>query len=337
MKKATKTPKAKKQDSTRPNGKKTAIKAKRGTIFFLDPEDVKIVDDKNDVLCQQDRIDLPLKEETVANYMEVGQIVSAVAEKDGKDARIVAGRRRILYLREANKRRRKAGLPGFLAKIEVRRFKNDGERAHVMFSENRHRETRDPFAELRQVQDCINKKVEGFDPAIALGCSPGTVENRLKILDLDSSVQKAVQEGKATITDVLPLTKLPRAEQKAALEKKVEVKEKMKKDKAAGILPKKAPSKDKIRAIVQVGMYSEDGPVKAALLWAIGDITEDEVCAKIVGFTGALKKIEGEPEEPAEAEEPAKVEEEAEEPKEVDSGPLKLVASRNGKSSVHRF
>jgi hypothetical protein len=279
--------------AVRPNSKKTAIKAKRGTFFELDPDKIKLVADKGDVLCQQDRLDLPLKEDTIANYMELGMLVTRIGEKDGPDVRVVAGRRGILYLREANKRRRAAGLPAYLAKVEVRRFLNDGERLHVMYSENKHREGRDEFLEMREIQRHIANKVEGFNPAIALGCSPATVENRLRILDLDSSVQKVVQEGAATITEALSVVKLPRAQQKEALDKKVAAKAKKKADKAAGLLPKKAPSKETIRALVQVGFFSEDGPVKAAFLYAIGDLTDDQACEKIVGLTKAMNKVNG--------------------------------------------
>ena len=79
--------------------------------FLLDPEDVKLVDDKGSVLLD-DRIHEPLNEALVRNIMANGVHTAIVVRRNPEtgDIECVAGRRRVLHNREANKRLLETGL-----------------------------------------------------------------------------------------------------------------------------------------------------------------------------------------------------------------------------------
>jgi ParB family chromosome partitioning protein len=276
----------------KPKRKKQSIPdAKRLNAFSVPPEKLVIVTDESHPLYDE-RMHEPLEEETVLDIMKYGVLQDVICRKDGADFQVVFGRRRVLHAIEANKRFKASGSQTrVLIPVKVRRFANDAELYGVKISENMHRKDPDPVQQAREMQRGLSFGMSREDVRIAFKLnSLATLENRLKVLDLDKSVQKALQRGETTVTDVLPLAKLPRERQKTELDKKVKAKADRKVAKASGASPKKAPDKDHVRAIARWVHTKPD--VRAALLWAIGDIIMVVAEVDIVGFGLAHQAVE---------------------------------------------
>jgi ParB family chromosome partitioning protein len=201
---------------------KSAVAAKRGNIFLVDPSQLVVVgvdtkDGPEHPQWDEDAGPRPLDEELIASIMMHGVFQNIIARKDGTRLLIIAGRDRTLNAREANKRLKKHGRPPILVPVVLHRG-SDAEAADVTQIENSHRRVDNPMLQARRVARLANvNKLDVGDIARQLKMSTVTVKHLLTLLDLDGSVQKAVEAGTLAVSAAAKLAKLPRADQKKAL------------------------------------------------------------------------------------------------------------------------
>jgi ParB family chromosome partitioning protein len=144
------------------------------------------------------------------------------------------------------------------------------------------------------------------DAALVFGCSVNTVKNRLALLDLDGSVQKAVEEGAMNVTMALELSKLPPAEQQArakaardAAPAPAEAGERTIRVVGAGhaaagkAMKRRTPSRPGVKTLKRI---VDDAPVsdevQTLLRWIIGEIDLATVSKKVRGLGFLSEKAE---------------------------------------------
>ena len=194
---------------------KAALPYKRGDIFYAPPDDVFIPGvDSNDEhpLTDVNKFRHSINEKMVRNLMAHGAIQPIVVTKEGDKVTVVAGRRRLLHLRAANKRLKAEGSEPLTAPCIVRR----GDAASlygVFISENEHRLSDTILGRARKAEHIRQLGRSNDEIADDFGVSSQTVRNWGKILELDPRVLKLIEEGKITELVAIELHGLPSDEQ----------------------------------------------------------------------------------------------------------------------------
>ena len=268
-------------------------KGTRPTLL-LDPDDVVLVDDTGSAIYDE-RAKEEFEEPMVLNIMAYGVIEPIVVRKHPESGatECVAGRRRVINTREANRRLRKKGEEPIWIPAIVKRAE-----AHVlmgiMASENAHRKNETPLQKAEKVARFIDVLGRSEDEAaIMMGISVTTVKNLIRLRDAPAVVRKAVESGKIAATDGYKLSRLdpeeakerlaalpppgdrhkegkPRASNGAARKERAENRETL------GVgngLRKKGEIKKKIEELQGVDSIKEmhRAGIEAALYWAMGD------------------------------------------------------------------
>lgn len=195
--------------------------AASGKVLYFEPEALKIVKDEKSALFDE-RINLAIDENHVANVMAVGIlepiIVRKAGETDGGDpiVEVVDGRQRVRWAIEANKRLKKAGKEMIRVPAVPRRG-DDAELFGVMISTNEVRRMDDAMTRAKKIKRYMEMGRTEDDAAVAFGKSIATVKNLLILLDATAAVQKAVSEGKISIQVAKRLAVLSPEEQGEAL------------------------------------------------------------------------------------------------------------------------
>jgi hypothetical protein len=295
---------SKKEKKHGPN-KGSIIDAASFKGFLLDPDDprLKIVgldtDHKEGEHHLYDRrINLPLNDRFVEYMMdpEVGFDSVIQVEKDGDDILVKKGRQRVRHAREANKRLRKLGRTPLRIRCT---FEKDDDKASIKkkFGENAHRFADKPMETARNIREFMNAGYSEEEASITFNTSVENVALLLKLLDLDPSIQAAVDRGDFAASTVAPLAELSRDKQKAEFTKlkeradaglRVSPKEVKAQTRAARsgsdevIVP---PSKRLLDKILKNDFKDRKLPadVRKALLWVTGEVSTNR--AGIAGLT----------------------------------------------------
>lgn len=200
---------------------KTAFGAKRGqSTLQFDPNDLIVLDDQNHPLYDP-REKLDLDEAMVRNIMAIGVINPITIAKDGEGRpMVVAGRRRVMHAREANRRLVEAGSePRTIPAIPRRESGNNTLLFAVSISENEHRLDDTPIGRARKAARLLDMGASEDDAATIFGVTAQTIRNWMALLDTSAPVQKAVEKGEISASTAVTLGKLETAaEQTAALE-----------------------------------------------------------------------------------------------------------------------
>lgn len=188
-------------------------------VLLFDPEDLVLVDDQGSAIFDE-RINLEIKEEFILNIMAYGVIEPIVVRKNPETGKteVVAGRRRTLGCREANKRLKKKGEEPHWIPAVVKRGESHV-LAGVMISENAHREDDTPLGQAKKVARYLDLGRSEEEAAIAIGKSVSTVKNLLRLLEAPADVRRAVENGKISAADGYKLAKLEPDEAKKRLAK----------------------------------------------------------------------------------------------------------------------
>lgn len=198
--------------------------AKRGTHFLLAPEEVVVIglDTSNgpEHPLWDERIKMPLQEEMIVSIMRQGVHTPIRVRKNGDKAEVVAGRRRVIHAREANRRLREQGKPPVSIPALVDRGE-DLEQAGRALEENELRAGDPLMVKAQKAQRYLNMGGSIDDAAIHFGVSKTALQNWLALLDVDTSVKKAVAKGEISESAASKLARLSREEQKDALEQMV--------------------------------------------------------------------------------------------------------------------
>lgn len=200
--------------------KSMGAKGRKDALAF-DPEDVKLITDPNHPLYDE-RVHEEPSPEFVANIDHLGIIEPITVRRNGDVVEVAIGRRRVKAARIANVERRKKGLPPHQIYAIVQRG-DDATMQEVIAAENEARKNDSPMNRAKKMQRLATLGRTEEQIACVFCCSRATVKNTLALLDLDETVQKAVERG--TIKPVFAakeLARLPREEQRTKLKSLVD-------------------------------------------------------------------------------------------------------------------
>jgi len=197
--------------------------AVRTDALRFDPDKLVIVgldDDGKDEAGEvhnlyDDSVHLPVREEDVADVMQLGVHTPVKVHREMFKGHwrvvIAAGRQRVKWAREANKRLRKARKPPILVTGTWEKDDPMG----VMISENVHRRAADSAKERAlKLKRYMGQGHSIEEAATVGGCTTATVKNLIAFLEADPSIHRAVEKG-LPLAAGYKLSKLPKEDQKA--------------------------------------------------------------------------------------------------------------------------
>jgi ParB family chromosome partitioning protein len=275
--------------------------AKRTNLFLVDPNQLTLVWDDADPRFENveehlwvadidslegekhslfdDRVFLPLAESHVKAAMKNGILQNVIVRKNGELFEVVDGRRRTLNAREANKRLGEAGEPLIRLRVTIQRGDEKGAMT-TMITANELRTPDEVFNKAKKANRLMERGADKEEIAEAFDVTVTTINNWLKLLEMDDKVQKACRSGQVNISEAIKWSKDDHEQQKKNLTAHVEATKKRAADpykgkpNKNGAAPKptraKAPGKAKIRALIEAMPTSK---TKDALMWAVGDLS----------------------------------------------------------------
>lgn len=223
----------------------------RQDLLLFDPDHVVIVGldtpDGPEHPLWDERIKMPVDETDVLNVLAHGIIEPASVRRNGERrgkpiVEVLDGRQRTRWLREANKRLRKAGKDPMRLPATVKRG-DDKQVTALQISANEIRKGDTPLVRAQKIKRYLDRGATEHEAAISAGVDRATVKNLLALLDCADEVQRAVEAGTIGATlAAKEFSGMPRADQRVALTKLIE----------AGVT-KGAAAKETVRSIRQNG------------------------------------------------------------------------------------
>jgi ParB family chromosome partitioning protein len=232
----------------------------RRDVVLYDPEDLILITDKDHAFYDA-RAESAPDDKLVSSIMAIGVIEPVIVRVlpgsrsggDARDVEVIAGRKRTIANREANKRLVAAKEEPKNIPCIVRRG-TDLELFGVFVSENVHRVDNSPLerAELMKRMQALGATEEEL--RTTFGLTAPAVRYTLAINDCAPNVKAAVASGKiGAVLAAKELSKLPLDEQPGALEKLLE----------SGVT-KGTAAKEAVREMRKNGKHAEK-PVKARM------------------------------------------------------------------------
>lgn len=284
------------------SGNKKAIDAKRGVnTFAVDPGQLVIVgrDTKHkrgEHPLWQDRALEDPDEALVQDMMARGFTSVIDVRKDGPRLEVVAGRRRVIAAREANRR---LGGDGAAVMVQCKVFRGSNSDAALwVLGENANRKDLSPLQMAYDLQNCINFGASDDEAARACGKTPGYMRQLLSLLDLGAEAQKAVVDGLIAPSSAFSLASLTRDEQKVEVEKiaageykptRAAIEGAVKAVRSGEATVTLAPNKTLLRKLIAhedaERVFGEDGLL--ALRWVVGDAKP----RTIAGLSDLIRKV----------------------------------------------
>ena len=199
--------------------KKKTPRISGASIPSCDPEDLVLVMDENGPHGElyDDRVHLPVSEALVLNILEHGVIEPAKVLRDGNLLYVIDGRQRVKATREANRRLKADKCKPILIRYVAQRAV--GVKALGIMASTFIRQEDTPSSRAKKMQKHVEMGQSEAQVARDFGVSVATVRSHLALLDAAPAVQRAVNHGELPATVAKTLTRLPRAEQGAALAK----------------------------------------------------------------------------------------------------------------------
>ena len=257
--------------------KKQALPFKRRSSYLAFPEDLYM--EKEEGKKHYDpRVHKKFVERDVKWILTHGVQNAVLVTKEGDRIVVVDGRQRVINATEANRRLVAEGVERIMIPVAPKRGG-----AVTLFQIrvicNQHRQPDGPVTEAFTMQQYLDMGHNEEDCAELWGCTTRTVRNRLCLLELCPEVQRAVTEGKITVSRAIKLRNFSFEDQKRALEKR-----------QTRALLARRPAKKKVRQVLSAN-GSLPPPVRAAIQWANGEITDEQAATKIKGFKLALEGV----------------------------------------------
>ena len=284
-----------------------ALDAKRLNAFAMDPNNIVVIGhdtkDGPEHPLYDERIKMPLEESMILNIMAEGVHEAVLVRKNGDQAEVVAGRRRVLHAREANKRLKRAGSELLLVPVMVKRG-TDGEMFGISISENEIRKDDVPSIKAEKLRKYLAFGHTEQDAAIRFGVSLQTIKNWGSMLDLDAKVLRAVDAGSIPASAAWKLSGLSRDEQKAELDKLLQnghatVKSTQHAAKKAKARKKgheedegyEPPGKRLVTKVLKINkkMNALNGDFLKGVMWVLGDIGPKS----IGGLSDLIREAQG--------------------------------------------
>lgn len=187
--------------------------ASRATMFRMDPDEIKLIIDPMHPLFDRRALKKP-SESMIRSVGPKGPglIHPLIVRKDGDDVELVAGRTRLLALREAKKRATEAGQLAPTALCILRKG-DDRAMFQTMVTENTHRTNEDALALAEKAARFQNMGANEKEICETFDWSIGTLKNHLALLDLDTKIQNEIRAGAVSPIAASKLAALPREEQ----------------------------------------------------------------------------------------------------------------------------
>lgn len=194
--------------------KEHGIAASRGTVTYIDPKGLTLITDTKAALYDP-RVAEPLDEGLVLDIMQHGVLQAILCrdngvDKNGPRIEVVAGRRRLRHLLEANVRREKTGLPSYKMPVVIVHG-DDREMVNMAIAENAHRKEESVMSLAWKVR--TSTKLGSTAEEIGIG--PQRVRRLLAFLDLSKVAQEAVNNKQLPLSAIDELAQVPREEQPA--------------------------------------------------------------------------------------------------------------------------
>jgi ParB family transcriptional regulator, chromosome partitioning protein len=251
---------------------KTAFDAQRANIYQLDPNVVVIIglDTPHgpEHVLYDARILEPLREATVLDMMKRGVVTPIVVRKDGSDAVVIDGRRRVMHAREANRRLAELGQPLIRVPAGSPRRGTDTDHFETLVVLNEHREADGPLNRARKAVTLLNRGRTEEEVAQLFAVSVPTLKNLLSLLDLSPEAQQAFSLKEIGLTEAYSLARQSRDDQVRTLENRPKT--------AARVARKRGPSRaellKQIKAVQAKPASEYNEGVIQALQFAIGDV-----------------------------------------------------------------
>lgn len=244
------------------------------------PEEIIVIFDQKHWLYDP-RVERPLLEQTVLDYMINGVIEPVIVTVEGEQLVVVDGRRRVLHAREANIRLEASGREPIKVKVEVRR----GARKDlfgIVVSANEHREDDAPLAKARKAQKLIDFGATTDEIAIRFGVTANALYTWLKLLELCPEVLALVDAGKMDASAALALIGLSVDEQIEKAMALVESGGKISRRRVEQAVDPDKPSAPPKRTVVKLLDYVEKHPDRVSksfldgVRWCHGLVSADD-------------------------------------------------------------
>lgn len=271
----------------------------RGDRWFFDPDDLVIVgldtkDGKEHPLYDE-RATLEVPRWLIDSIKAFGVVEDVVIRRDGSDSLVVDGRQRTKAARLANKELKKEGKDIVRVPVTIRKDDDKGVEAIAALT-NEQRQADTPLVRAQKAQRMLERGHAEAAVAMYFGITKEYLRQLIKLLDLDGSVQKAVENGEVSASAASKLASLKREEQKAKL---AELREKKAANGGNGKVTAKdtkkaanpdaivAPSRAKLRKVHDALPNCIERDVIA---WVLGDIEADTLSAGTLHH--AIMKLE---------------------------------------------
>lgn len=211
--------------STAKTPSKQALAGTRINAFMMDPNHLTIVGldtkDGPEHPLYDKRAFEPIDEAMVINVMAVGILEPILVRKNGDLVEVVAGRHRVLWAREANKRLAVLGMALHMVPTMSPRKDTDAGFMGIMVSENEGRKEDSFVGRAEKALKLSKLGMTVKDIAIRFVVTEAAVNSWLAYWDLAPEVQAQVASGALAASSAVHLAPLPRAEQVVALQEAV--------------------------------------------------------------------------------------------------------------------
>lgn len=193
---------------------KTAFANRTNAYTFL-PEELVIIRDPQHPLYDP-RVELPLDENQVKNFMAKGFFGTIVITKIGDSPVVVDGRRRTMHAAEANRRLLSEGKEPIRISATIQR--GDGaDLFGVLISANEGRLDDTPLAKARKCARYLAMGRSIDDAALTFGVSKTCINGWMRGLSCTEKVLKAVEKNRLSFSAATELASLDHEAQDSAL------------------------------------------------------------------------------------------------------------------------
>jgi ParB family chromosome partitioning protein len=182
---------------------KTAIDAKRGNVFMLEPERLTLVTDKNHPLYDP-RVEDEPSENMILNIAMHGVLEPILVRKNGEAIEVIVGRGRTKAALEVNRRLRAEGKPTIFIPAMVKGG-SDADLFGMVISENEIRRDDSMVNKGEKARKLLNMGHTVQQIAVTFGVTRQAVDSWLTVQQLPQQIKDAVESGELSATAALQL------------------------------------------------------------------------------------------------------------------------------------
>ena len=179
---------------------------KANTLALIPPEQLCVVTDYRSPLYDE-RATAPLDEALVKNVMVYGVKEPVLCRKTGERLEVVAGRQRVRAAVEANRRLAEEGKEPIAVRC-ITEIGDDAEMAGILILENECRTEDSPLLRAKKLQRYLAMGRTEEQAANVFGRPVAYIRSLNKLLSTTKAVQKAVGEGRLSVSSAAKLSEL---------------------------------------------------------------------------------------------------------------------------------